>query len=254
MPASCDQRLLVDAHFGAGLSADLDRILRAHLPGCASCRAHYDRHLLLARLDPRALSPMERLGRGLGIDPRPRPSTPWVSRPVRNGLGMAIAALALLMSPLRPRQIDEFIARSGGGPEDIDARVVWVGGPTDAGELTEIPSDAELAFAYANRTDRRYLMILSIDASKRIAWYYPAWTDPNTAPLSIPIESSPTLKELPEAIRQHHDGMQIHLMALFLKRPLTVVKVEENIANSADGRPHIDGALVWETDLRIRPP
>ena len=45
-------RRLVDAHFRGRLSPPGEREMRGHLVTCGPCRAHYDRHLLLARVDP----------------------------------------------------------------------------------------------------------------------------------------------------------------------------------------------------------
>src|SRR3712207_2020306 len=71
--APCDSTRLVDAHFGrGGLPPRRERALREHLPGCTTCRARYERHLLLAEVDRSIPGAQERLARGLGLPAAPR--------------------------------------------------------------------------------------------------------------------------------------------------------------------------------------
>ena len=66
----CRHRRLVDVHFRGRLPPTREREMRGHLVTCGPCRAYYDRHLLLARVDPDdALSMHDRLARGLGLSP-----------------------------------------------------------------------------------------------------------------------------------------------------------------------------------------
>jgi hypothetical protein len=57
----------IAAHFRGRGSPRTEPAMRAHLNTCAGCTRLYERHLLLARLDPRAPSPRERIGRALGF-------------------------------------------------------------------------------------------------------------------------------------------------------------------------------------------
>jgi len=61
----------IDAHFAGRGAVARERGLREHCLGCAPCRAYYERHLLLAELNPSALGVRERLARGLGLASRP---------------------------------------------------------------------------------------------------------------------------------------------------------------------------------------
>ena len=67
-------RDLVDAHFAGRIAPVRERRMREHLPGCASCSRYYEKHLVLASLDPRAPSAQERMAVGLGIAPAVAPS------------------------------------------------------------------------------------------------------------------------------------------------------------------------------------
>jgi hypothetical protein len=254
-PAPCDQRPLVDGHFGPGLSPEKERALRAHLPTCASCHAHYERHLLLARLDPAALSAEDRLGRGLGFAPH---REGWFSFASAMPLALAGAAavLLLLALPLRPHSAGEFTARGApeGAPAAVEVRVyrVVAGHPEPVGST--IPAEAELAFAYANRAGKRYLMLFGVDEHKHVYWFHPSWTDPAQDPPAIQAEATPALKELPEAVTQKLDGHRLHLVGLFLEQPLSVKQVEALVAASAEGRPHPPGALEWDAELQVGGP
>jgi MFS family permease len=69
-------RELVERHFAGTILPVEERSLRPHLPGCDPCRDYYERHLVLARLDPEALSAQERLARGLGLRARREEESP----------------------------------------------------------------------------------------------------------------------------------------------------------------------------------
>ena len=63
----CSKRCLVDRHFEGRILPAEERGLRKHLADCANCTKYYERRLLLARLEPEALKPKQRLARGLGF-------------------------------------------------------------------------------------------------------------------------------------------------------------------------------------------
>ena len=65
-----EARSLMRAHFGLDISSGRERQLRLHLVECAECSAWYERHLLVASLDPKAPSAERRLAVGLGLKPK----------------------------------------------------------------------------------------------------------------------------------------------------------------------------------------
>jgi hypothetical protein len=73
----CPHGRWVEQHFAGAITPHDERVLRRHLPGCEDCRGLYQRLLVGSRLDPRALTPKERLARGLGLVPSP--PRPWVA-------------------------------------------------------------------------------------------------------------------------------------------------------------------------------
>src|SRR5262245_52436088 len=80
-------------HFAGTISARAERNLRLHLAECAACRDDYERHLVLAEIDPSVPSAEERIGRGLGLRPH-RVAAPWkiyASAAAACALALAIA-------------------------------------------------------------------------------------------------------------------------------------------------------------------
>src|SRR5580658_4255524 len=147
-------RAHIDRHFDGTLSPEGERVMREHLPTCDACRKYYDRHLLLARLDPSALSGEERIARGLGLGRR----ASWTQ-----GLPLAtavIAAAAVIV--LFVHRSSTFPPPSSRSP-DFEARGNVLEAPLSRVFVYDVPPDAapslavdsigasdELAFAYEN--------------------------------------------------------------------------------------------------------
>ncbi|NTX07265.1 hypothetical protein [Myxococcus sp. CA040A] len=248
MTSTCDFLSLVDRHFSGRGSPPDERRLRTHLPDCDRCREHYERRLLLARLDPRAPEAKTRLARGLGLDD---PASPFPSRwpllalvlgsdgAARRGpwllVPVAMACLGLLVLGL-PRVgttgDDGFTARSvgtRGGDARLLAYAVEPGGHTSLLGPTLKP-DQELAFAFRNPDGHRYLMVFARDAAGHVYWYHPSWTDPASDPSALPIPPGGDLRELPEAISHPLAPGLLTLHAVFLDSPLTVKQLEALLA------------------------
>ena len=94
----CPQRRWVEQHFAGVIVPHDERVLRRHLPGCGECRQLYQRLLVGARLDPEALSPEERLARGLGLRPAAPPRR-WIAITAAV-VALAASALLVLLHPL----------------------------------------------------------------------------------------------------------------------------------------------------------
>ncbi|AKQ70159.1 hypothetical protein A176_007071 [Myxococcus hansupus] len=166
-------------------------------------------------------------------DTRPRSSGKeglrgWLLAPV------AVAGLALLVVRLPSASTDPlgFTAR-GAGNAAAQARLlayaVAPGGHTRLLGPTLRP-EQELAFAFRNPDAHRFLMVFARDASGRVHWYHPGWTDEASNPSAIPIPAGDTLRELPEAISHPLVPGPLTLHAVFLESPLTVKQMESLVA------------------------
>jgi hypothetical protein len=85
-----------------------------------------------------------------------------------------------------------------------------------------------LAFGYLNLQGKYpYLMVLAINQTGRIFWYYPAYEKLGTNPTSIAIQSG--RHELQEEIEQPLTQGRLQFIAIFSLRPLTISQVEKAI-------------------------
>jgi hypothetical protein len=162
------------------------------------------------------------------------------------GAALALAAgLAVLVfiprddvrakgAPLHPCGLDVFV-REGGVAHHA-------GG--------DIAADAALGFAYKNLdpSPYRYLMIYAVDARGGVEWYYPAWTDSEANPASVPVAAGAQAVELPEAVQHALPKGPLRVHALFTTQPKTVREVEAQL--SQGGR--FDGAEDVEQGLNVR--
>lgn len=235
----------VDRHFAGKLHPDEERRLRGHLPECDACHRRYRRHLLWAKYDPRALSPQERLGRGLGL--RLLARARWLS-PRTLAPALAIATV-LLWFAARPNQpAPEFQARgaTASAPEFWAFRIAR-GETAPLGEA--LADEDELAFAYfvpAEADAAKYLLVFGVDEHRHVYWYHPAWIEADAAPSSVPV--SVGRHELPEAVAHDFDGRELTLYAVFAADPVSVRDVESAIKK---GDPAFTGRAVWSRNLRV---
>jgi hypothetical protein len=216
----------IDAHFGGRASRVETRLMRAHLPGCAVCKRRYERSLLLAKLDPCALSSEERLGAGLGFRRAARPLA-------RRGLvTFAVAALALAVwwpnASWRARSvIPQPAARGAHAPPSLFVyRVGPDGAPALAGGL--IHDGDELAFAYSNPRGLHYLLVYATDEHGHVYWFHPAWPVGATPPLAVEARPGAGPHELPEAVRHRFDGRRLEVTAVFSDDRLGVGAIERD--------------------------
>ncbi len=70
---ACPMHHLIARHFTRRIRPAEETELRQHLPTCKVCHAYYERHLMLARLDPSAPSAEERSGLGSAFRCRASP-------------------------------------------------------------------------------------------------------------------------------------------------------------------------------------
>jgi len=266
-PGPCPQRRFETAiadHFAGRDSVAAAATLRAHLLGCADCDARYRRHLLLARLDPRALPAQERLGRGLGFC-RQGLATRW---PRSWALGLFVPAAAALALVLAPRHHGD--PRSGRTPEPsaFAARGAAKGvssfwayrlDPDGAPRLADqaIGRTDEVAFAYANAAGRPFLMIFGVDEHRHVYWFQPGWSSGTPAPQALRAEVGPGPHELPDAIRQPFDGGRLRVYAAFADRRFDAAAVEDAVRAAANGDPsqalRERGMTVVERTFQVTP-
>ncbi|MFP2959625.1 hypothetical protein ACLEPN_17730 [Myxococcus sp. 1LA] len=205
-----------------------------------------------APVDPRRVEPGGEARNGTSVPGRLATNSatsadPTSRRPVREGTllssgkegphwwalalaPLAVACLALLVVRLPSASTDDsgFTSR-GAGNAAAQARLlayaVAPGGHTTLLGPTLRP-EQELAFAFRNPDDHRFLMVFARDTAGRVYWYHPSWTDPASNPSAIPIPAGDTLRELPEAISHPLAPGALTLHAVFLESPLTVRQME----------------------------
>jgi hypothetical protein len=245
----CRFRSQVDRHFRGRMRPAGERALRMHLLGCEACRAHYDRWLLMVRLDPRAHEPSARLGRGLGFRPA-------VDRARLLGL-CAVPALAAGLLVYARAAPAGFAARSTAPAAQASGaiRVFRVSGAaaSEVASGAAIPAQGELAFAYQNPNRRPRLLVFAVDEHRHVYWYHPEWTDPATDPTAVAIAAEPGLHELPAAIAHPLDGGALAVRALFVDGPVHVREVESMLAHTRPGaKLPIPGAEEARIDLVVK--
>jgi hypothetical protein len=228
-------RPLIDAHFAGRISPERERALRGHMADCRGCRGYYERHLVVAAVDPRAPSPKERIATGLGIAPARRTGR---ALPLM-GAALAGAALFVLFPLFRSRTSGEYAARSAGFADAPAALFVYRVDPAErlASRASSLPATAELAFAYTNPARFRHLLIYGVDEHKHVYWYYPAWTEPDADPHAIDITAGPEIVELPQAIRHDLDGRQLTIHGVFTNDDPSVRDVERRLAEATSNDP-----------------
>jgi hypothetical protein len=114
-----------------------------------------------------------------------------------------------------------------------------------------IRRDDELAFAYANPTGFRHLLVFGVDERKHVYWYHPAWTDPAGDPRAVDVPRALAPTELPEAIRHSLEGRELVVHAIFLDDDLSVRGVEECVAKLASAADPLSLPNSFEQRIRL---
>ena len=252
----CLMTARVDRHFARQLDPAGERAMREHLPTCAECRARYEKHLLLEKLDPDAAGAQARIAAGLGIGDSRRPALLRAATPVMGALALAAAILFLVMKPSGAGSpLDTGFTARGGGDASVDdssSYVIVYRGATDAGPAragTSIHRGDELSFGYGNMANKRYLMIYGVDEHRHVFWYYPAWSDAKEDPRSIAIAAG--TQSLPDAIKHDLDGKQLEIHAVFTDLPLGVKAVESLISGAPIGKTPTFGPGAIDRTIRF---
>ena len=192
---ACTFREDVDRHFAGSLPLEAERHLREHLHGCAACRSYYQRHRLLATLDPEALPPEERLGRALGLVSVPpmglHPQASWspqrVGVAVTSVLAVAAALAIFLRASAGPGSGEGgFTPRGGGSEVDTSAPRVfsctafeWRASGAGVERLRE-------ATSWRSRTSTVHPELICSSSASTLGvarfWSHPAWIRTNREP------------------------------------------------------------------------
>ncbi len=223
----------VERHFAASLSVDEEHAFREHLAGCAACKSHYEARLALNRLLPSAPSAQARLAHGLGLAFEPEakaaraPRVTWALAAVAVSAVVGVAAWQLVASP--PSD-DEYAPR---GAKPTAALEVYRVRPGAAPERNphQVKAGDELAFAYRNPNNAKWLMVYAVDAAGNVAWYYPEWKAGAAAPSPVSAEPGAVLHELPSAIALPLSPGRVTLHLVLLEHPLSTADVEQRLAD-----------------------
>jgi hypothetical protein len=245
---ACIMRGWIDEHFARRLGPRAEAELRAHLPECAACRQYYERHLVLASLDPAAPPAVDRLAAGLGLA-RPRPAR-W--RPLAAAAVVAGAASLALLWAVHAGTPEGFTAR--GAADEAELLAYRLEGAARASLVAgEVARADELAFAYRNPRGHRRLLVFGVDEHGHVFWYHPAWNDAHANPAAVAIAAGPGVHELPEAIAHDLDGQRLFIHAVFTDREITVREIEGLVAKGGGARPVVTGARETILEVRVRP-
>jgi Putative zinc-finger len=249
----CIERAFIGRHFAGTLSPSDERVMREHLPTCEPCRALYERHLLLARLDPEALPAQERIARGLGLSTARRR---WPTLAAATAIA-ATAAAAVVLLVARGARDDGFTSRGGApAPSAPESRVFLYDVESRprlllAGDV--VGRSDELALAYENRLAKKRLMVFGVDEHRHVYWFYPAWENEAEDPVAVPIAADTGRHELPEAVRHAFDGRTLEVHAVFVDSPFSVRQVEALVAARTPGPLPLPGSVESTTSLQIAP-
>jgi hypothetical protein len=233
-------RPLIDDHFRVAITPDREHEMREHLAGCDECRTYYNRHLVLASLDPKAKSDEARIGVGLGFRPE---RAPWLSLPRLSGVVALAGAVAVLTIFVRQPAAPEFASRGASAPSVQIFTIAKSGGKAMPVEKKIAATDS-LAFAYTNPDRAHRLMVFALDEHRHVYWYYPSWENPAENPQAILAPPTDKPRELPDAVQHSLDGNELEIHAVFVDKPWTVKEVEQQIAS---GRLDIPDAVRTET-------
>jgi hypothetical protein len=242
---------LVDRHFSGTIRPRDERRMREHLPTCAPCREHYQRHLVLGALDPDAIPARIRIGVGLGLAPRSKSWWPWLT-----GASLA-AATALFLVALPRASVPDLGFQARGAKAAPIARLFIYrlkdGSPPVRAQRT-IHANDELGFAYQNPAGYERLLVFGVDSNRQVHWYYPAWTAATETPRAVPIARDSEVHELPEAVSHVLPTGPLRVIGVFANKSYNVKEAEEAVgaASSAARLPLAETQQIVE-EFEVQP-
>lgn len=260
------ERALIDRHFARRTSLAEESLMRSHIAACDACRQFYERHLIIADLDPTSPPAKDRIASGLGFGPVERPAA-RLGRPILTFAGAAGVFVAVLVAGRQLKPELEFVARGVGtisatdllGADTTPALKVFVVDPVDPAKSVplgeEIEANDELAFTYINPEGFRWLMVLGIDEHRKIYWFHPAWNDQTEDPRAVAIDPGLVPRDLPEAITHSFAGTRLRIVGLFAEHELSVRDVERvmDVAGCASLGVQLGKVTCIDTTVVVKP-
>jgi hypothetical protein len=247
MKCATEKELLL--HLANSLPGQQAELLEQHLTTCERCsKAQAEFASMTKRLSPDSgefddpelvddVMTLVRLGRA---EPeRLSPAKPLRRAWLLAGLAACLSAVLLLIIWPQVTQDDSKSIRTRGGlSADADRWVsLKVLRATDDGYRPvskKISRGDALAFAYDNRQDHDYLMVLGVCEKGQVYWYYPAYQQAGQNPQSIRIEKSRRPVQLPDQVRHELKPGRFRIFALFSKQALDVELVESIIKHDLE--------------------
>ncbi len=222
--------------------------LSAHVDACAQCRAQLE-----------ALRAAQAALAALPLPARDSAFTAAVLervRPARRApLWAAVGALAMaaaLVVVVVDRDSGTFTAR-GGVAHDQGLRVFAAREPEGAAVEVSGAAARDDLFSFSvfrAAATPRYSMVFAIDAAGAVHWFYPAYTDADTAPKAVPLDHRGWAL-LPQAVRMEAPAPgPAAFYFLSSDRALDVRDVESAVHGGALSPP--DGAALTRVDVSIR--
>lgn len=216
----------------AGLLSKVETAeLEQHLTTCQPCReAHRRLATIAVALAPDAHDHPAFVRSTLAALDTPKAPPRWRAALTATTIALALAMVLVVVDA---KTDDGFAARGNATHTGQWAGInVFVNSPRGylpAGAQILV-SDA-LAFSYTNRasSERRYLMILAIDAGWNVYWFYPGWVDASQDPSSIAITRADEPMRLPEDVRHDLKPGPLKVLGLFSEAPLSVSEVERAV-------------------------
>lgn len=232
----CAMTKVIERHFAGDLEKSKEQAMRKHLPECASCRKYYERHMMLADLDPKALLPEERLEKALGLKRKFR--MPPFLLPATAMTVVAIVLIVLFVKPINFSLKSSGFAFRGETLTQTLSPHVWVFRMQKNNKPmpveNEIMREDELAFAYDNPTKKPYFLIVGIDELQHIYWFQPPWVDPNQNPVAPTAKTLPGKHTIPLATSHAYEGNALAVYGFFVDRSWSVKEAEAQILKNLE--------------------
>jgi hypothetical protein len=237
---------------------------RAHLAGCARCRAEHDRlgRLLAdvaATVDGAPVKKaieqvMQAVARGQTREEVARSRWPWVL-----GSTAFAAILTVLIWTYPPA--GRFQPRGTAGAA-LSRRVdITLHGPPQA--LEPLDDGAYLTaatplVAHWRSLERApvYLLLFAVDARSDVHWLYPAYTDRVTDPAAVPLSHTVDERVMPESVLLEDPAQgPLRLISLVTREPLHVSAIERMAPAELRAerlQAHFPDASVTEVDVVLK--
>jgi RNA polymerase sigma-70 factor (ECF subfamily) len=112
-----------------------------------------------------------------------------------------------------------------------------------------------ISFLNTGNAPFAYLMVFGIDAANEVHWFFPAYIEERTNPMSIPITEQGSQSLLPDVIQHDFASGRLAIYALFLQQPLGVKEVEAwlRAERFRPVRPPLSAAKLQKLESSVNP-